>query len=77
MEEKVNSLPNNKNLDWSKFKAFADDKMNVAKMMNYVFDGAENIFGKGENASYRHFILFSQCLQRTFFSGVLKVGIVW
>ena len=25
----VNSLPNNKVLDWSKLKAFADDKMNV------------------------------------------------
>ena len=25
----VNSLPNDKFLDWSKFKAFADDKLNV------------------------------------------------
>ena len=25
----VNSLPNNKILDWSKFKAFADNKLNV------------------------------------------------
>ena len=24
-----NSLPNDKNLDWSKFKALADDKINV------------------------------------------------
>ena len=27
--EGVNSLPNNKFLDWSKFKAFADNKINV------------------------------------------------
>ena len=34
----------------SKLKEFADDKINFAKMMNYVFDRAENIVGKGENA---------------------------
>ena len=28
-----NSLPNDKILDWSKFKAFADDKINGDKMM--------------------------------------------
>ena len=27
--EHFNALPNDKNLDWSKFKAFADDKINV------------------------------------------------
>ena len=27
-----NSLPNDKILDWSKFKAFADDKVNVGKI---------------------------------------------
>ena len=32
----VNPLPNNKNLDLSKLKAFADNKMNVANMMIYV-----------------------------------------
>ena len=26
-----NSLPNDNNLDWSKFKAFADDKINVTQ----------------------------------------------
>ena len=26
--------------------------------MIYVFDGAENIVGKGENAGYQHFLLF-------------------
>ena len=26
-----NSLPNDKKLDWAKFRAFADDKINVNK----------------------------------------------
>ena len=33
MEESVNSLPNVKILRRSKMKAFADDNMNMAKMM--------------------------------------------
>ena len=68
---------NDKILDLSKLKVFADDKMIVAKMMSYVFDRAENIVGKGENAGYQHFLLFSQCFQKAFSSGVLKVVIVW
>ena len=56
----VNSLPNDKNLDSStKFKAFADDNLNVAKMAKFVFDRVENIAGKGENAAYQHFLSFS------------------
>ena len=39
----VNSLPNNKILGWSKLKTFADDKLKVAKIMNFVFDSVENI----------------------------------
>ena len=30
-----------------KFKAFADDNLNVAQMMNTVFDRVENIVAKG------------------------------
>ena len=71
-----NSLPNDKILDLSKFKAFADDTRNVAKMMIYVFDRAENIVGKGENAGYQFFLHFPQCFQKAFSQGVLKVGIV-
>ena len=36
-----------------------------------------NIVGKGENAGYQHFLLFPQCFQEAFYSGSLKVGIVW
>ena len=38
----VNSLPNDKFLDLSKFKAFADDKINVA---HFVLGKVENIVG--------------------------------
>ena len=54
-----NSLPHNNFFDLTKFKAFADDKLNVAKVMIYVFDRVENIVGKGENAVYQHFLLFA------------------
>ena len=42
----VNSLPNNKILYWSKFKASADDNSYIGQMMIYVFDKVENIVGK-------------------------------
>ena len=51
-ETPVNFLPNNKILDWSKFKAFAEEKFYIAKMMISVCDRVENIVRKGENAGY-------------------------
>ena len=48
----------------SKFKAFVDDIINVAKMVKFVFDRLENIVGKEENAGYQHFLLFPQCFQK-------------
>ena len=47
-----NSLPNDKFLDWTKFKAFAEKKLNVARMMISVLDKVENIVGEGENSRY-------------------------
>ena len=41
----VNTLPSNKILDWSKWKALANDKINFAKMM-VIFDGGEIIVKK-------------------------------
>ena len=46
-------------------------------MMIFDFDRVENIVGKGENAGYQHFLLFPQCFHKAFYSGALKVGIVW
>ena len=44
-------LGKNKILDWSKFKAFADNKIKVAKKKknDIVFHRVENIVGSGEN----------------------------
>ena len=61
----VNSLPNDKILDQSNFKDFADDKINVTNKMNFVMGRVENIVGKGGNAGYQHFLLFSQCFQKS------------
>ena len=33
-------------------------------MIKFVFDRVEGIVGKGENAGYRHFLLFQQCFQK-------------
>ena len=44
-----NSLPNNKILDWSKLKAFADNKVNLNEKLKLVLGRIENM-GKGENA---------------------------
>ena len=63
------SLPNNKILDWSKLKAFADDKIKVLKMMIFVLDRIENILGKRENAGYQHFLIFPLCFQMAFCPG--------
>ena len=71
-----NSLPNNKFLDWSKLKAFVDDKLNLAEKLKFDLGQVENIVGRGENAGYQHFLLFPQCFQKASFQGSLKVGIV-
>ena len=55
-----NSLPNDKILDVTKLKAFADDKINVAQMMIFVLDKLKNIVGKGQNGGHQHFLLFPQ-----------------
>ena len=72
----LNSLSNNKILVLSKFKAFADYSLNVAKWQEYVFDRVENIVGKGENAGYQHYLLFPQSFQKDSSSGLLKFGTV-
>ena len=58
-----NSLPNDKFSDWSKFKAYTDDKIDVTEKFNFVLERVENKVGKGENAGYQHYFLFQQCFQ--------------
>ena len=57
-------------LDWTKFKADADDKFNIDKIMISVFNQIENIVGKRENAGYQHFLLFPTLLSKGFFAVV-------
>ena len=51
----------------SKLKAIAVDKLNITPNITFVFQRAENNVGKGENAGYQHFLLFSQYLDFFFF----------
>ena len=44
------TLPNNKIFDLTKLKAFAYDKLNVARMTISLLDRVENTVGKEENA---------------------------
>ena len=72
-----NPLPDDKILDSSKLKKFADD--------NFKFDGngrklskrVENTVGKGEIARYEQFLVFPQCFQKACFPGASKGVIVW
>ena len=66
----INFLPNDKFLDWSKFKALADDKINLTETLKFVSGRVENIVGKGENAGYQHFLLFL-LFSNSFFSRVV------
>ena len=52
-----------KNLDLSKLKEFADDKIVLAEKLNVVLGRVENIVGKGENAAYQQLLLCQHCLQ--------------
>ena len=71
----VNPFPNDKVLDETKFKAFADDKLNNKKNNIFVFDRIENILGTGENAGNQHFLLLPQCFQKPCFQEASK-GVV-
>ena len=70
------SFLNKKVLDWSKLKAFADDRINVNEKLKFGLRRVENIVGI-ENAGYQHFLLFLQCFQKVSFSRSIKVRIVW
>ena len=70
-----NSIINGKILDWSKLKAFADDKITIAEIKISLSHRVENIEGKGKNAGYQHFLLFPQCFQKLLFQGPYKSGL--
>ena len=72
-----NFLPNNKILDWSKWKTPANDKINFAKMM-IIFDKRKIIVKKKkENVNYlQFFLLFHNIFSKATFLGFL-VWIIW
>ena len=73
----VNSLLTNVEiLTLSKFRAFADDNLSGTENVKFLFHMVGNIAGKGENAGYQHFLLFSQYFKKLFFpTGASKVVI--
>ena len=74
----LSGLPNDKILDLSKFKAQADNKINVTQKLKSVFDRVEKILQKGENAGNQHFLLFPKCFFRRLLpTRSSEVGIVW
>ena len=58
-------------LDQTKLKAFAEDKLNVTKMIISVFDRLENIVGKGEIACTSNFS-FSTMFSKGLFPRLVK-----
>ena len=64
-----NTLPNDKILDRSKLKAFADDKIKFAKLRAFLLNSVENTVGKGENAGNSIFSFFKNIFKRLFTQG--------
>ena len=71
-----NSLPNDKILDVTNLKAFADDKLEVAKTTIFSFDKIENNVGEGENAGYQHLRKCTVFTGAFFFRGVKSLNCV-
>ena len=61
------SLPNNKSLHLSQFKAFADEKLNVAQNKNLSFIRIENIIGKRRKCWKPEFPIYTQFLKGVFY----------
>ena len=73
----INPFPHKKILDQTKLKAFADNKLNVTKIIISVLDTVENIVEKGEIAPDAQFLIFPQCFQKASFLDASKGVIVW
>ena len=59
----INPLPDDKVLEGTNLRAFAEDKLNVTKIMISLYDRVENTVGKGENAGYQHFSISHSVFQ--------------
>ena len=67
-----NSLPNDKILDSSKLKEFADGNFKFGGNGIKYSKWAENTVGKGEIARYKQFLFFPQYFQKTCTADTLK-----
>ena len=72
-----NPLPDDKILDWSKLKQFAEDNSKFDENSRKFSKRVENTVGKGEIARYEQFLLFPQCFQKACFPGASKGVNVW
>ena len=77
--ERVNSVPNNKFLDSSKFDEncrkfwrWVENTVGKGEIAHY-----EQTVGKGEIAHYEQFLLFPLCFQKTCTGDIYKPGFVW
>ena len=70
-----NPFPHDKILDQTKLKAFADEKLNVTKMIISVFDRVEKIVGKGEIACTSNFSFSHNVFERLFSQTHQKVSL--
>ena len=71
----LNSLPNDRFLNLSKLKAFADDKVNLAEKLKLVLGGVENIVGKEEMLVTSIFTFSHSVFKRLPFQGRFKSGL--
>ena len=62
-------MANDKILDWSKMKAFADDKINVTQKLKFVNGRIGNIWEKEKMLVTSIFFFSQQCFQKATFLG--------
>ena len=74
----INSFPNDKFLDSSKMKEFADNNFKFDENGRKLSKRVENTVGKREIARYEQFLLFPQCfLQKTCTTDMYQPVLVW
>ena len=56
----------------TKLKAFTEDKIHVAQLMNLVFDRLENIVGKAEKCWLQAFSSFATMISKGHFLGIIE-----
>ena len=71
-EKKLNSVPNNKILDWSELKAFEDNKVNLIEKLKDVLGRVETLWEK-EKMLVTSIFSFSAMFSKEFFLRVCVV----